>query len=236
MSIFGKNNFKFQNTFSGFISFIIIYIKYYSYYLNMSNNIDKIYFINLNRRSDRRDNIERELNEFGLEYERFEAIETPGMGIHGCGLSHLAVLKLAKANNYKNVLIMEDDFTFLVSKDEFEQQLTSFFNLAIPFDVLMLSYNIAGFENTEYEVINKVKFSSTASGYLVAQRYYDKLIDLYEHAMPLLCQTGEHWNYANDIVWKDLQAVDTWYYFNKRIGKQASGYSDNSERYVDYDV
>ena len=120
--------------------------------------------------------------------------------------------------------------------DVFGQQLTSFFNLTIPFDVLMLSYNIAGFENTEYEVINKVKFSSTASGYLVAQHYYDKLIDLYEHAMPLLCQTGEHWNYANDIVWKDLQAVDTWYYFNKRIGKQASGYSDNSERYVEYDA
>jgi glycosyl transferase family 25 len=202
----------------------------------MSQNIDKIYYINLNHRTDRRDNIERELNEFGLKYERFEAIETPGVGIYGCGLSHLAVLKLAKANNYKNVLIMEDDFTFIVSKDEFEQQLSSFFDLNIPFDVLMISYNAVEFENTEYEIINKLKFSTTASGYIVAQHYYDKLIELYEHAMPLLIQTREHWNYANDIVWRNLQAADTWYYFNKRIGKQASGYSDNSERHVDYDV
>ena len=72
----------------------------------MSHNIDKIYYINLNKRTDRREQIEKELNEFGLNYERFEAIETHGFGIHGCGLSHLAVLKLAKENIYENVLIL----------------------------------------------------------------------------------------------------------------------------------
>ena len=192
----------------------------------MAHNIDKIYYINLNKRTDRREQIEKELNEFGLNYERFEAIETHGFGIHGCGLSHLAVLKLAKENNYENVLILEDDFTFLVSKDEFEQQLTSFFNLKLPFDVLMLSYLLKHTEDTKYESISKVKEAETAAGYLVNKNYYNTLIDLYEWAMPLLNQTKKHWIYANDQVWKRLQAKDSWYYFTMRIGKQAPGYSD----------
>lgn len=78
----------------------------------MSTNIDKIIYINLNKRIDRRTDIEKDLNDFNLEYERFEAIETPGFGILGCGQSHLAVLKLAKERGYKNILIFEDDFTF----------------------------------------------------------------------------------------------------------------------------
>jgi glycosyl transferase family 25 len=202
----------------------------------MSHNIDKIYYINLNKRVDRKEQIEKELDEFGLSYERFEAIETPGIGIYGCGLSHLAVLKLARENNYENVLILEDDFTFLVSKDVFEQQLTSFFDLNIHFDVLMLSYALNQFERTNYELINKAIDVQTASGYIVNKCYYDKLIDLYEWAMPLLCQTNEHWNYANDQVWKRYQPMDSWYCFATRIGKQAPGYSDNTEQFYDYNV
>ena len=60
----------------------------------MSENIDKIIYINLNKRTDRRIQIEAELNDYDLKYERFEAIETPGFGILGCGLSHLQVLHL----------------------------------------------------------------------------------------------------------------------------------------------
>ena len=131
---------------------------------------------------------------------------------------------------------MEDDFTFLVSKDEFEQELTSFFNLKIPFDVLMLSYNLYQGEDTEYGFINKVKDAQTASGYLVNKHYYDILIDLYEWAMPLLNQTKQHSIYANDMAWKKLQPKDSWYYFTKRIGKQAPGYSDNEQQFFDYGV
>ena len=87
--------------------------------------LTKIYYINLNKRPDRREHIEKELNAFDL---RYEAIETKGFGIHGCGLSHLNVIKMAKENNYENVLILEDDFTFLVSKEEFEKQLDVFLN------------------------------------------------------------------------------------------------------------
>ena len=92
----------------------------------MSHNIDKIIFINLEKRQDRLLEIKNELDTFNLQYERFNAIENE-CGIVGCGYSHLAVLKIAKERNYKNILILEDDFYFVVSKDEFERNLRLFF-------------------------------------------------------------------------------------------------------------
>jgi len=200
----------------------------------MSHNISKTIYINLNKRTDRKEQIEKELNDFNLDYERFEAIETKGFGILGCGLSHLEVLKIAKERNYENVLILEDDFTFIVSKEEFEEKLTNFFNLNLNYDVCFLSYNLSKGISLENNVVNKIQETQSASGYIVNNKYYDKLIELYEEAMPLLQKTRQHWIYANDQVWKKLQIQDNWYYFITRIGKQIDGYSDNSECYRNY--
>ena len=203
----------------------------------MSKYIDKIIYINLDRREDRKEEIEKELNDFNLPYERFKAIDYPehGKGIVGCTYSHLAVLKLAKERKYKNVLILEDDFTFVVSKEEFENQLTQFFEQNIQFDVCMISYSISKSESTEYSFVNRVIEGQTASGYIVNEHYYDAIIDLYEWAAPLLDETLHHWIYANDQVWKRLQEKDMWYYFKTRLGKQRPSYSDNSNQFFDYD-
>jgi len=200
----------------------------------MSENIDKIIYINLKKRIDRKEDIEKELNDFGLDYERFEAIETPGNGILGCGKSHLAVLKLAKERGYKNVLILEDDFTFLVSKEKFEKELTIFFNSNVDYNVCMLSYSLIEYKESEFEFLFKIIETQTASGYIVNENYYDKLIQLYEYAMPKLEETRQHWIYANDAIWKQLQPNDNWYCFKQRIGRQRPGFSDNSEIIVDY--
>lgn len=202
----------------------------------MSNYIDKIIYINLNKRTDRREQIENELNSFNLSYERFEAFSTPDCGIYGCGLSHLAVLKIAKERNYRNILILEDDFQFLVSKEVFEENLKTFFESNIDYDVCMLSYNLHYSSVCENLNVNKVVFAQTASGYIVNSNYYDKLIELYEWCLPLLISTKKHWLYANDIVWRDYQKNDNWYCFKIRIGKQRASYSDNSNNFCDYGV
>jgi glycosyl transferase family 25 len=202
----------------------------------MTEHISKIIYINLNKRTDRKECIEKELNDFGLDYERFEAIETPipGFGIVGCGLSHLAVLKLAKERNYENVLILEDDFTFLVSKEELQHQLTEFFKLKLDYDTCFLAYNLKKDEPLDNGIVNRIIEAWTSSGYIASKKSYDKLINLYEYAMPLLAQTRAHWIYSNDQIWRELQQKDNWYYFIKRIGKQADGYSDNSNCYTSY--
>lgn len=202
----------------------------------MSKYIDHIFYINLDKRTDRRQEIESQLDAFNLPYERFSAIETPGQGIVGCGLSHTAVLRLAKERGYRNVLILEDDFEFLVTKDEFEHQLTQLFESQTQFDVCMLSYNLHHYDVFPPlpSILGRVKYAQTASGYIVNSHYYEAIIALYEWAIPLLKQTGQHWIYANDVIWKQLQERDMWLYFLKRIGRQSAGYSDNAQSYQNH--
>lgn len=198
----------------------------------MSKYIDHVFYINLDKRTDRRQEIETQLNEYDITAERFAAIETPNEGIVGCGLSHTAVLQLAKERGYKNVLILEDDFEFLVSKKEWEEQMEHLFGeTASPtFDVCMLSYNLHKSESLSppNSFIGRVKYAQTASGYIVNAHYYDTIIQLYEWAIPLLQQTKQHWIYANDVIWRQLQERDNWLYFIVRIGRQRAGYSDNA--------
>ncbi len=202
----------------------------------MSFNINKIIYINLDKRTDRKEQIEKELNSFNLQYTRYSAIHH-NSGIVGCGYSHLNVLKIAKEENLKNVLILEDDFTFLVSKEEFENELDKFFKfVGDDYDVCMISYNLnEGKSIPNIDFLGSIISAQTASGYIVNNRYFDKLIELYEKYIPILESTGQHWIYANDQIWKTLQKQDKWYYFIKRIGKQRSGYSDNTQSYVDYE-
>ena len=203
----------------------------------MSKNIDKIFYINLDKREDRKDEIESELKNYDIFElsERIQAIETPGQGILGCTMSHLNAIKLAKERNYTNILVLEDDFQFTISKEEFENQLQTFFENQIPYDVCMISYNIRQSQPTEYPFLTKVIEAQTASGYIIHNSFYDKMIELYEWAIPLLRDTKQHWHYANDQCWKRLQPQANWYCLTTRCGRQRAGYSDNSEQFQDHD-
>jgi len=203
----------------------------------MSHNIDKIFYINLDKRTDRREEIENELKQANLydKAERIEAIPTPNQGILGCTMSHLKAIRTAKERDYNNILILEDDFQFTIEKEEFENQITRLFENMPTFDVCMISYNIQRSIETNDDFLRKVIEAQTASGYIINKCFYDKLINLYEWAIPLLEQTKEHWNYANDQCWKRLQPEANWYALATRCGKQRAGYSDNSEKFEDHD-
>jgi len=199
-----------------------------------SEHFGGVFYINLAKRTDRRQEIETELNSVELPFERFEGIER-SPGIVGCGYSHLAVLKEARERGLPNVLIFEDDFEFLVPKNEFWINVNTFFESRIPYDVLMFSYNIEKsrpFNN----LIFKVDATTTASAYLVNSYFYDSIIELYEENLPLLESTGKHWIYANDQIWKKLQPAAKWYAFNLRLGRQRGSYSDNSLEFMDRGV
>jgi GR25 family glycosyltransferase involved in LPS biosynthesis len=198
------------------------------------DKIDKVIYINLESRQDRRQSIEHELNQLGVEYERFNAIATPGFGILGCGKSHLAVIELAKQRGYQNVLILEDDTHFVLDRKEIDLLLNQFFDSKIDYDVLFLSYVIYSGEDTPYPFLRRGLHTTTATAYIVNCHYYDELINLYQFSTKMLEQTREHWNYANDLVWKDLQKKDKWYCITPIIAIQQSGYSDNSMSYQDY--
>ena len=203
----------------------------------MTDNIDHIFYINLDKRVDRKELFEAELIKYELTAERFTGIYyPPPLGTVGCGKSHLQVLELAKLRKYKNVLIFEDDFYFTEPKQVVEDCLHRLFTTKPNFDVCFLAQNLfSGTVDTEDPLFTRVAYSATASGYIVNAHYYDKLIELYKFAMPKLEETMMHWIYANDQIWKSLQETDNWYCFTKRLGKQREGLSDNSNRIEKYD-
>jgi GR25 family glycosyltransferase involved in LPS biosynthesis len=196
--------------------------------------IEKIVYINLDRRPDRREEIEGELHRAGLLGERFSAICT-SPGSIGCAQSHLAVLKEARARGYRNILVLEDDFTFLVSKEECSRLVGQALQEVPTFDVLMFAYAINSctpFSAT----LTKVQDGQTCAGYLVNQKFYDTLISTWEQSTAKLIRTGEHWNYACDHAWKTLQPGAEWYAFTMRIGKQRASFADTgmSPKWAEY--
>lgn len=196
------------------------------------DRIHKIVYINLDHRADRRAEIEGELASMGLSGERFPAIQRRP-GIVGCGLSHIAVLEKAKEAGWENVLILEDDFYFVVDNETFHREVGAFFALEIPYDVVMFSYGYDT-EAPFNEVVDRAVGAQTASGYLVHRGFYDILLHNLREGSAQLITTGEHWHYANDQYWKRLQPISNWYCFKTRLGKQRPSYSDISERFVHY--
>ena len=207
---------------------------------NINKYIDKVIYINLEHRKDRKQEIEQELNNYNIEYERFNAVSTPEFGIVGCTQSHLEVFKMAKSRGYKNILIFEDDFMFVVSKETLEEQIELLFNsnststTSCNFDICMLSYNlIKSKQCNDYPFLKKVLEVQTTSGYIVNENMYDILIDLYSWTLHYLNTTQKHWIYALDQIWKILQPISKWYCFDTRIGKQRPSYSDLGNKWSD---
>jgi GR25 family glycosyltransferase involved in LPS biosynthesis len=102
----------------------------------LNNFFDKIYCINLDRRTDRWEECQKIFTKLGLEVERFSAIDGKQLTLpHGSvynaeiagAMSHTNVLKYAKEKGYKNILILEDDVEFHPDTnklfDEFSKQL-----------------------------------------------------------------------------------------------------------------
>ena len=187
----------------------------------MSNYIEKVIYINLDKHIEKRYVIENQLKYFNLNFKRFPAVNILEDGI-GCAQSHLAVLKMARDRKYKNVLILEDDILFTVSKEEFNYSISKLFSTIFDFDVCMLAYNLQKAEvYIEYPFLLKNIEAQTASAYLVNHTMYDKLIELYEEANVSLEQTRQHWIYANDQIWKPLQLTHKWYCFTLPLAKQS---------------
>jgi glycosyl transferase family 25 len=197
------------------------------------NFIDKIYYINLDKRTDRKELLEKEFDKMQIpkdKIERFAAINNTTAGMIGCNQSHLEILNLALLNNYENVLILEDDFEFLISREKFYNLLNKFFEkYKDDYEICYLQYNLINFEEKD-ELIGLAKKSYTSAGYLINKRIIKDFRDKLEIDTKKLIETGEHWNYAIDVSWHTFQYNRNVYYFKERVGKQRASYSDFVDR------
>lgn len=196
--------------------------------------MENAFFINLERRPDRRMQFEMELDRMGLKAERFRAL-THSFPALGCTMSHLAVLKLAKSRGYPYVVVFEDDFQFLVSRDQYVSIVKQ---IPADFDVVMLGYYLV--EKQPFNnVFGKVMAATTTSAYIAHSRFYDTLIANLEEAVALFKANLTAFDvvskYIIDQYWRKLQPGSRWYYTLTRVGKQRDGFSDLMGTVVSYD-
>jgi glycosyl transferase family 25 len=194
----------------------------------MFQEIDKVVYINLDERIDRRAEIERQLSVFPREkVMRFNAIKHRN-GAIGCSTSHIAVVELAIQNNWKNVLIIEDDVIwnkFDIGYPIYERL------ISIPFDVLCLGGACVDYNPETY----KAKYVSTTTAYLVNQHYYQTLLETFKDGLKnLINDESQHSSYALDRCWLKLIEKDNWYIIQPSLCVQKPGYSNIENKFVNY--
>lgn len=192
------------------------------------NFIDKVVYINLDERSDRKEHMEqRILNVFDAsKVQRFPAVKHERGNI-GCTRSHIEVLKMAIREGWKNVLILEDDAEW----NKYEEGYAKLQELIQkPYDVILLSPSAAQWDPNTMRLIE----SETSCGYIVSSRYFVTLLKHYEEGLHLLETTGNSKLYVMDEYWKSIQKRDLWYTIIPAMIYQRPGYSDIFCRDVDY--
>lgn len=188
--------------------------------------IEKVVYINLEYRTDRRQHIQQELSIFPAEkIIHFNAIKHNKGGI-GCSMSHIGVLELAIKNNWKNVLIVEDDLQW----KNFDNGHSILSNLVKnPYDVIMLSGHSVKYNRKTYKLQN----CCARTAYLVSNHYYQTLLNNYKTGLVLL-EKDFRGSHRGDMYWNRLQERDKWYIIMPQMCMQQPSFSDIEKRHVDY--
>ena len=186
--------------------------------------IDKAVYINLDHREDRRVIMSHFFEEAKIpteKIERFPAIRHP-VGIIGCAMGHIAILKRAKSQGWKSVLILEDDMRWI----DFETNYPKLESLVNEknWDVCML-----GGLYVEHN-LPVIKMAFCTNAYIVQSHYYDILLDNFETGLRKKLDANKpkffaeikqtmsaYYNrvselnqYNVDVYWFKLQERDTW--------------------------
>ncbi len=196
---------------------------------------DKVYCINLKHREDRKLNILNECNKYNLgEVEFFDAINGNQLnsphaispGAYGLILSNIEILKQSKQNNYKQIVIMEDDCYFneeILNINEYIKFLPEDWDM----------FYLGGNHNTHLNntspplQINAkiIKLHLTYSTHFIAikSRMFDPLI-----------KAISTFKYPLDVIYTGAQKKYNVYCTNKCIAKQTVGFSDIENKVVNY--
>jgi GR25 family glycosyltransferase involved in LPS biosynthesis len=210
--------------------------------------IDYVLYINLPHRKDRKIQTINELQILGLPFDRINGVVTDFGGL-GCSKAHLNALLHAKSNNFKNVLICEDDIIFKFGRRDLYRYLTEALTyLDNNYDVLMLTGGAGSIskEIPNVKYVRQLKSAQTRTAYLVNSRYYDKLINNFRENIHELETRGPTSytgtihdqkygrGFAGDQYWKRIQPIDEWYIMKPKLCKQRKSYSNIQKRITDY--
>jgi len=209
--------------------------------------IDKIIYINLDHREDRRQIMKSFFDKGQVPQEkvvRFPAIYHD-VGSVGASNSHINVLKLAKDNKWKNVLILEDDIAWIdfeSSYQEIERLMSD------KWDVFMIGGTYVDKENL------KVKIGYSGYSYVVRDHYYDTLIQNMQDGLRIKINKPakgitnlirvQTYNYlvrkdtfhSFDSYWMKLQWKDNWIGISACRHIHTHSNVSNSDNYQDIEI
>lgn len=197
---------------------------------------DKIYCVNLRRRTSRWEKSLEEFQKHNLFVKRFNAVDGNTHPKHpvlkpgevGCLLSHLNIIKKSKESGFKKVLIFEDDVEFSDNLVEsFREYLKE---LPLNWDMLYFGANHALCNPYESnppiqitEHVYKVVHAYSTHAYAINETAYDRIISHIEKMTNPL-----------DVMYSQIQKELNVYLFRPHLAWQRNGYSDIIGKEVDY--
>lgn len=183
---------------------------------------ERIYYINLDKRLDRRQHIENELRHWSAKVCRVSAVEDVQSPSNGCSKSHFLVVQDAIYHNYTRIAVFEDDFQFLSPPPPAASAAAP----QISFDVIQLGGRIMRDGDGDGDGLIRVYQSLTSCGLIINRRFYNVWHKWLKEAIltdiPL------------DMVMQKYQEQYQWYAPKIPIGKQIASYSDIEHRHVAY--
>jgi GR25 family glycosyltransferase involved in LPS biosynthesis len=205
--------------------------------MRLFDRFDKVYCVNLDRRPDRLENFKKEVEKYNLgEFERFSAYDRDKLdlskypplinpGAVGLILSNLDIIKDAKNNNYKKILIIEDDCYFS----------TEVLNIDSYFDLLPNDWDLlymGGNHNTHMGyppplIINDkvVKLHNTFTTHFVGIN--ETMFEVIEKSLNNIID-------PIDVIYSNLQKKYNAYSFTPAIALQLDGFSDIEKNNINY--
>ena len=205
--------------------------------------MDKLYYINLDKRTDRLLHLEEKILPFiqisddkkqrisAVDHTNYDSISQRGAG---CSLSHIKIWKDAIDKKYNKILIMEDDFEFIEGPYKFNKVLEKL--EFINFSICNLSYNNQSpLIPTNIKGIYKCNNIQTTSCYVANVNFLKVMLPIISEATERLMNKESYHANAIDQVWKIFQNRDDWI-VSERVGKQKSSISDIEKKQTDYGV
>jgi GR25 family glycosyltransferase involved in LPS biosynthesis len=181
------------------------------------DRIDKVFYINLESRTDRRAEIEEELKtKFLYEgAERFVGItaaacgfQTVG-GIYGCTMSHIHLFRKMILNGWETMMVLEDDAQVLSNRQEIDKYIDSFLEDEQG-DILCIGNSCGDYAHYN-DLLNRCFNTQTTSCYVIKKKFVKTLLECYftdpSQSMTLMegCSDIEKQIGFIDATWSGLQ-------------------------------
>lgn len=208
-----------------------------SYFLSSESNsaLDhvQVAYINLEKRSDRREKVEKEFKRVKFHNVlRIPAhqMNPPGQG---CTYSHKLAIEVRFAPSFKLLMICEDDARFMKTSMEISEILNEFI-YSNEADVLCLGFYLTESEIPFSNVFQRLHNSQSAVCYILKPHMVKKFIDICDLSLARYLKNPDDPNAAIDQVWKLLQKDYVFVAPYSPYVTQRPSYSDIAGGYARY--